>query len=76
MIEKLYKEYPKVMEALDTEKPSNLSEQGCKALIEVLSFGTGSAIRCRKQSISEGAMIALGISKRQEFYNQELRHWR
>lgn len=24
-----------------------------------------------KQSISEGAMTALGISKRQEFYNQE-----
>ena len=29
-----------------------------------------------KQSISEGAMTALGISKRQEFYNQERRHWR
>ena len=27
-IEELYKEYPKVMEALDTEKPSDLSEQG------------------------------------------------
>ncbi len=30
----------------------------------------------RKQSISEGAMTALGISKRQEFCNQERRHWR
>ena len=29
------------------------------------------AICSRKQSISEGAMTALGISKRQEFYNQE-----
>ena len=29
-----------------------------------------------KESISEGAMTALGISKRQEFYNQERRHWR
>ena len=31
-IEELYKEYPKVMEALDTEKPSDLSEQECKAV--------------------------------------------
>ena len=37
-IEELYKEYPKVMEALDTEKPSDLSEQECKALIEVLKL--------------------------------------
>ena len=37
-IEELYKEYPKVMEALDTEKPSDLSEQECKALIEVLEI--------------------------------------
>ena len=29
-----------------------------------------------KQSISEGAMTALGISKRQEFYNQERQYWR
>ena len=34
-IEELYKEYPK---ALDTEKPSDLSEQECKALIEVLKL--------------------------------------
>lgn len=37
-IEELYKEYPKVMEALDTEKPSDLSEQECKVLIEVLGL--------------------------------------
>ena len=37
-IEELYKKYPKVMEALDTEKPSDLSEQECKALIEVLEL--------------------------------------
>lgn len=30
-IEELYKEYPKVMAVLDTEKPSDLSEQECKA---------------------------------------------
>ena len=44
--------------------------------IKFWNFGTGSAICSRKQSISEGAMTALGISKRQEFYNQERRHWR
>ena len=37
-IEEFYKEYPKVMGALDTEKPSDLSEQECKALIEVLEL--------------------------------------
>ena len=37
-IEELYKEYPKVMEVLDTEKPSGLSEQECKVLIEVLGL--------------------------------------
>ena len=37
-IEELYKEYPKVMEALDTEKPSDLSEQECKVLIEILEL--------------------------------------
>ena len=36
--EELYKEYPKVMEVLDTEKPSGLSEQECKVLIEVLGL--------------------------------------
>lgn len=37
-IEELYKEYPKVMEVLDMEKPRDLSEQECKALIEVLEL--------------------------------------
>ena len=37
-IEELYKEYPKVMAVLDTEKPSDLSEQECKALIEILEL--------------------------------------
>lgn len=37
-IEGLCKEYPKVMEVLDTEKLSDLSEQECKALIEVLEL--------------------------------------
>ena len=36
-IEELYKEYPKVMEALDTEKPSDLSEQECNGFDR--SFG-------------------------------------
>jgi len=37
-IESLYSQYPKVMAALDTEKANDLSEQECKALIEVLSL--------------------------------------
>lgn len=35
-IDSLYRQYPKVMAVLDTEKPSDLSEQECKALIEIL----------------------------------------
>ena len=38
--------------------------------------GLSMAFDEHKQSISEGAMTALGISKRQEFCNQERRHWR
>ena len=37
-IEERYKEYPKVMAVLDTEKLSELSEQECKALIEILEL--------------------------------------
>ena len=89
-IEELYKEYPKVMAVLDTEKPSDLSEQECKALIEVLElrnrlsdmqqeaiyFRGGLPIWNCSQFTSVAAMTALGISKRQEFYNRERRHWR
>ena len=70
-IEERYKEYPKVMETLDTEKPSDLSEQECKALIEVLELRNRLSDMQQEASISEGAMTALGISKRQEFYNRE-----
>jgi len=34
-IDGVYKQYPNVMAALDVEKSSDLSEQECKALIEV-----------------------------------------
>ena len=35
-IEELYKEYPKVMAVLDTEKPSDLSEQECINLADMI----------------------------------------
>ena len=35
-IESLYRQYPKVMAVFDTEKSSDLSEQECTALIEIL----------------------------------------
>lgn len=34
----IYEKYPAVLSAVDTEKPSNLSEQECKALIEVMEL--------------------------------------
>ena len=37
-IDSLYRQYPKVMAALDTEKPSDLTAEECKALIEILSL--------------------------------------
>ena len=37
-IESLYEQYPKVMAVLDTENASDLSEQECKALIEILEL--------------------------------------
>ena len=37
-IDGLYKKYPKVLAALDTEKPSDLTAEECKALIEILGL--------------------------------------
>lgn len=37
-IDGIYLEYPRVMAVFDTETPSDLSEQECKALIEVLEL--------------------------------------
>jgi len=37
-IDSLYRQYPKVLAALDTEKSSDLTEQECKALIEILGL--------------------------------------
>jgi len=37
-IDSLYRQYPKVLAALDTEKPSDLSAEECKALIEILGL--------------------------------------
>lgn len=37
-IDGIYLEYPRVMAVFDTETPSDLSKQECKALIEVLEL--------------------------------------
>jgi len=37
-IDGIYKQYPHVMAALDVEKSNDLTEQECKALIEVLEL--------------------------------------
>lgn len=37
-IDSLYRQYPKVLAALDTEKPSDLTAEECKALIEILGL--------------------------------------
>lgn len=37
-IDGIYREYPRVMAVFDAEKPSDLSEQECMALIEVLEL--------------------------------------
>ena len=37
-IESLYRQHPKVMAVFDTEKSSDLSEQECTALIEILEL--------------------------------------
>jgi len=37
-IDGLYRQYHKVLAVLDTEKPSDLTEQECKALIEILGL--------------------------------------
>lgn len=75
-IEELYKEYPKVMETLDTEKPSDLSEQECKALIEVLEFRNRLSDMQQEAIYFRGCYDSIGYLKRQEFYNRERRHWR
>lgn len=37
-IDSLYRQYPKVMAVFDAEKPSELSEQECKVLIDILEL--------------------------------------
>ena len=68
-IEELYKEYPKVMAVLDTEKPSDLSEQECKALIEVLELRNRLSDMQQEAIYFRGCYDSVG-------YNQERRHWR
>lgn len=64
-IEELYKEYPKVMEALDTEKPSDLSEQECKALIEVLELRNRLSDMQQEAIYFRGCYDSVGYLKRQ-----------
>ena len=37
-IDSLYRQYPKVMAVFDVEKPSELSEQECTTLVEILEL--------------------------------------
>lgn len=37
-IDSFYRQYPKVLAALDTEKPSELTTEECKVLIEILGL--------------------------------------
>ena len=37
-IDRLYRQYPKVMAVFDAEKASDLSEQECTALVEILGL--------------------------------------
>ena len=54
-IESLYRQYPKVMAVFDTEKSSDLSEQECTALIEILE------LRARLCDDSVGYLKKAGI---------------
>lgn len=63
-IEELYKEYPKVMAVLDTEKPSDLSEQECKALIEVLELRNRLSDMQQKAIYFRGCYDSVGYLKK------------
>lgn len=69
-IEELYKEYPKVMAVLDTEKPSDLSEQECKALIEVLELRNRLSDMQQEAIYFRGCYDSVGYLKRQEFITE------
>lgn len=64
------------MAVLDTEKPSDLSEQECKALIEVLELRNRLSDMQQEAIYFRGCYDSVGYLKRQEFCNQERRHWR
>lgn len=64
------------MAVLDTEKSSDLSEQECKALIEVLELRNRLSDMQQEAIYFRGCYDSVGYLKRQEFYNRERRHWR
>ena len=62
-IESLYQQYPKVLGVFDTEQVAELTKEECAALIRIMEL--------KSQFTSVAVMTALGISKKQEFYNRE-----
>lgn len=65
-IQELYKEYPKVMGVLDTEKPSDLSEQECKVLIEVLKLRNRLSDMQQEAIYFRGCYDSVGYLKKAE----------
>lgn len=77
-IESLYEQYPKVMAVLDTESASDLSEQECKALIEILELRNRLSDMQQEAIYFRGCYDSVGYLKKQGFYNgltEEKRRW-
>ena len=65
------------MEALDTEKPSDLSEQECKALIEVLELRNRLSDMQQEAIYFRGCYDSVGyLKKSRNFITENWRHWR
>lgn len=78
-IESLYEQYPKVMAVLDTESASDLSEQECKALIEILELRNRLSDMQQEAIYFRGCYDSVGYLKKQGFYNgltEKKRRWR
>ena len=69
-IESLYEQYPKVMAVLDTENASDLSEQECKALIEILELRNKLSDMQQEAIYFRGCYDSVGYLKKQGFYNE------
>lgn len=78
-IESLYQRYPRVMAVFDTEKSSDLSEDECKALIEILELRNKLSDMQQEAVYFRGCYDSVGYLKRQGFYNgltEKRRCWR